>query len=60
MDKSGIGVPQILPPPGAEWQQRRAPRERRSDRESGGKAAPDDPLHVPPPSGTGLLVDKSV
>jgi hypothetical protein len=60
MDRSGIGVPQIMPRLNADWQQRHAPPERGSDHESGVKSPPDESVHAPPPPGTGGIIDKSV
>jgi hypothetical protein len=60
MEKSGIGVQQILPRLGADWQGKHAPPERGNEYGGGNDAPPSEHMPSPPAPGTGLVVDKSV
>jgi hypothetical protein len=60
LNRSGIGVQQIVPRGGADWQHGRHPPERRDDTEHDDAASPEETRRAPPLPGTGKIVDRSV
>ena len=60
MNGSGIGVPQILPRSGADWQGGHHAPDRQKDDEDRKDAPENEPTRSPPAPGLGKIVDVSV
>ena len=60
MNKSGIGVQQILPRTSTDWQGGRRAPHRQNDKTAQADAPESEPAHAMPPPGLGKIIDKTI
>lgn len=60
MNKSGIGVQQILPRTSTDWQGGRRAPQRQNDKAAHDDTPESETAHAVPPPGLGKIIDKTV